>query len=223
MSESLVARDVCLKIRNSQILNHVSFTLPRGQTLAVVGHNGAGKSTLFHAILGLKFRTSGELTLHGIDVQKSQARKTVGFVPERPYLNLELSFRKTLAYLGQLSGIPAAERARRIEELASEFELTRAIDQPLKNYSKGMLQRTLIAQAVLSRPDFLILDEPMSGLDPEGREFLKNQIHQWKKEGKTLLFSSHVIEDVRDLADLVLVLEGGQVTYFGKVSDWRRE
>lgn len=218
--ELLIASDVGFQVGKSRILDGVGFSLPQSRTLAVVGHNGAGKTTLFHLLLGLKFRTAGSLTIHGIDVQDARARRDLGFVPERPYLNLDLTFRRTLTYLGGLSGMRSADLRGRIEGLAAEFDLTRAIDQPLKTYSKGMLQRTLIAQAVLHRPGFLILDEPMSGLDPEAREFLRVRLRQWKQEGKTLLFSSHAIEDVRDLADDVLALDAGKVTYFGPLGGW---
>jgi ABC-2 type transport system ATP-binding protein len=198
----------------------VGFHVPQGKTLAIIGHNGAGKTTLFHLILGLKFRDRGAIEIRGQDAQSPAARSHVGFVPERPYLNLELTLRKTLHYLGELSGISRASLSAKVEKAAREVELDAVLDQPLKTYSKGMLQRTLIAQAMLHDPSLLVLDEPMSGLDPEAREFLKNKIKEWKAGGKSVLFSSHVIEDVNELADLVGVLDSGRLTFFGPVQEW---
>ncbi|MBS1959641.1 MAG: ABC transporter ATP-binding protein [Bdellovibrionales bacterium] len=218
--ELFSAKNVDFEIHGTRILSQVSLDILSGETVSIVGHNGAGKTTLFHLILGLKFRTGGDLKLDTQDVILPSARRQVGFVPERPYLNLELTFRKILRYLGELSGMSGPELQDRIISLAKEVELSEVVDKQLKTYSKGMLQRTLIAQALLHGPKLLILDEPMSGLDPEARLFLKNKMKQWKQEGKSLLFSSHVIEDVRELADRVGVLDKGKMTYFGRVQDW---
>lgn len=221
--ELVIAENVDFRIRKSEILKGISFALRESETVAVIGHNGAGKTTLFHLMLGLKLRTGGNLTINGIDVQVPAARRDLGFVPERPYLNLDESFRKSLRYLGKVAKLPSAELERRIEALAEEFLLKEAIDRPLRTYSKGMLQKTLIAQAILHQPRFLILDEPMSGLDPEAREFLKNQIRGWKREQRTVLFSSHSLEDAAELADRALVMKAGRLTYLGPLSEWRPE
>jgi ABC-type multidrug transport system ATPase subunit len=219
-SELLKCLDLHLKLKSQAVLQSVSFSLQEGETVALVGHNGAGKTTLFHVILGLKHRDSGVVQLQGLDVAQPEARINIGFVPERPYLSLDSTFRRTLRYLGQLSGIPRAALERRIIELAQSVELDSVLDRPLKTFSKGMLQKTLIAQAELHRPNLLILDEPMSGLDPEARGFLKRQIQAWKTAGRTVLFSSHSMEDVKELAGRVLVMETGYLTFDGPVDSW---
>lgn len=207
--------------KGKSILGQVSFTQKEGQSVGVVGHNGAGKSTLFHLILGLKLQTAGLLQVRGLDAQNPLARAQLGFVPERPYLNLEDTFRGTLTYLGRLSGMDRPAIQTRIDELAQEFDLYHALDVSLKAFSKGMLQKTLIAQGLLHQPKLLILDEPMSGLDPEARQDLKKRLQGIKERGQSILFSSHAMEDVRELADDVLVLKAGKVTYWGPVSGWK--
>lgn len=216
----LSADGVEFEIKKRQLLSQISFSVKQGESFAVVGHNGAGKTTLFHLVLGLKFRTAGRLYLNGQDVESPLARETVGFVPERPYLRLDLSFRQLMRFYGRLSGLSHRAIDERILILAEEMQLLEAIDQPLKTYSKGMLQKTLIAQAMIHDPQMLILDEPMSGLDVNARGFLKNKMRQWKQQGKTLFFSSHVVDDVKELADRVMVIEKGKITFLGESSRW---
>jgi ABC-type multidrug transport system ATPase subunit len=186
----------------------------------VIGHNGAGKTTLFHLILGFKFASRGEIRIFGKLAQDHEARKPVAYVPERPYLNLDLRFREFLNFHAALAGMNGARRQDEVRRVASEVGLESHLDQTFKTFSKGMLQKALIAQASIGHPALIILDEPMSGLDPDARMMVKDQIKKWKAEGRTIIFSSHVVEDVKELADRALVLKAGSVEFLGAIEDW---
>lgn len=197
----------------SSILDSISFSLDEGKTLAVIGHNGAGKTTLFHVLLGLKFATTGEFEI---------SETKYGFVPERPYLAMEESFRAFLTVHLNLISFPKNEQESEIQRVAQQVGLQDELHKKFKQFSKGMLQKSLIAQAMLGSPKLIFLDEPMSGLDPSSREETKKYLEQLKAGGVTLIFSSHVMEDVAALADQVLVLNQGKQTFFGSIQDWKR-
>ncbi len=212
-----------LYLNQKKILDQVNFTLAPSSALAVVGHNGAGKTTLFHLILGLKFITQGSIQVFGISCEDRKARMKVGYVPERPYLNLYHTLEEALFYFGDLMNLPRSVQMLRIEKNLGLVGLESRRKDKLSSFSKGMLQRTLIAQALMGDPELLILDEPMSGLDPEGRQFLRDLMMSLRNKGKTLLFSTHTLEDVSLLADEVLVLEQGKTKFLGKKEQYERE
>ena len=196
----------------STILDSISFSLSEGKTLAVIGHNGAGKTTLFHVLLGLKFKTNGEFEI---------TEKKYGFVPERPYLQMEESFRSFLMLHLNLISFPKSRQRDEVQRVAKQVGLQDALHKKFKQFSKGMLQKALLAQAMLAHPKLVFLDEPMSGLDPASREETKNYLQALKKNGITLVFSSHVMEDVELHADQVLVLSHGKQTFFGSTQAWK--
>jgi ABC-2 type transport system ATP-binding protein len=203
------------------ILRDLSFTIKAGEAVAVVGHNGAGKTTLFHLIFDLKHPTQGQIFLNQLTTTDPKSRVRVSFVPERPYLDLDQSgFEAVLFYLRLTEGKKIENEHARVVEALNRVGLANAAQQKMKLYSKGMLQRTLMAQALVSSHSLLVLDEPMSGLDPDGRIWLKQLLSQLRSEGKTILFSTHTLDDVKDLADQVLVLEQGAMKYFGAVDGW---
>jgi ABC-2 type transport system ATP-binding protein len=202
-----------------QILKGLNFVVPRGRVFAVVGHNGAGKTTFFHILLGLKFQTAGQVRILGKSNEDWRARSSIGYVVERPYLNLEHEFVSLLRYHARLAGVPRDRET--FEKIAEEVGLGGHLDEHLSTFSKGMLQKAVLAQASLGNPEIKILDEPMSGLDPESRESVKAQIQRWRDSGKTIIFSSHVMEDVEQLADEVLILDSGEVSFRGTVEEWR--
>jgi ABC-2 type transport system ATP-binding protein len=212
---------VKFSIRKRLILDGIDFDIPKGCVFAIVGHNGAGKTTLFHLLLGLKFQTAGTITLFGKSNLDHHARKSLGYVPERPYLNLEYSFREFLVYHANLMGISFSKKPDEILLAAKSVSLEAHLDHDLSTFSKGMLQKALLAQAMLGNPELLILDEPMSGLDPEAREMVRTQISALKARGKTLIFSSHALDDVELLADQVLILKDGKVQFLGAVAAWK--
>jgi len=190
----------------STILKQVSFHLPAGKTLAVIGHNGAGKTTLFHVLLGFKFATEG-----GVKIEASRW----GYVPERPYLSSDETLESFLKLHQRL--ISNQGEASELIRVATLVGLEKKLKEKFKNFSKGMLQKALIAQALLQKPQLVIFDEPMSGLDPETREEIKNQLKELKNQGVSFIFSSHVMEDVAQLADFVLELEQGKMKRFEEV------
>jgi ABC-2 type transport system ATP-binding protein len=218
----LLVQSASLQLKKVRILNDISFELSTGKVLGVVGHNGAGKTTLFHTILGLKFLDSGTIELFKHPATHPEARAQLGYVPERPYLSMEQTLRETLTYFGKLRGMKNDVILPQIESGSKRMHLENALDRKLSTFSKGMLQKILLLQSEMHSPDLLILDEPMSGLDPESREDLKSHLRSLKKSGKAILFSSHVPEDVVDLADGVLELEKGNVIYYGPISEWRK-
>jgi len=187
----------------------------------VIGHNGAGKTTLFHLLLGLKFPDRCSIAIFGESPESPRSRASVGYVPERPYFNLELGFGEMLRFHAGLLGMDAATRVAEGARVAAAVGLREQVNQSLKTFSKGMLQKAMIAQALLGNPRILILDEPMSGLDPEARETLRRWIREWKQEGRTVVFSTHALEEVESLADRVLVLKSGRLEFLGDEKSWK--
>jgi ABC-type multidrug transport system ATPase subunit len=223
-AETVTAIDVRgleLRIGKRRLLHPMTFTLARGKTLGVVGHNGAGKTTLFHALLGLKFPNGGEVRLFGRPQGDPRSRTGLGYVPERPYLNLDLQFSAFLRFHSALIGLPSDFMESEIVRVAEEVGLSAHLNQSFRTFSKGMLQKAVLAQASLGSPGLLILDEPLSGLDPESREAVKSRMQAWKQEGRTLVFSSHALEDVETLAQEVMVLKGGVMQFYGEIARWR--
>lgn len=209
--------------RSKPLFNQLSFSIRRGQVFALVGHNGAGKTSLFHLILGFKFADRGTIEIAGVANTQAQSRTRIGYVPERPYLPLDRNLNSYLKYLLKLNADASRSDYDRMQNLLKEFGLSEVANQPLKSFSKGMLQKSMIVQSLMSDPDLVILDEPMSGLDPEARTNLREKILAWKQQGKSVLFSSHALEDVEQLADEVLVLNRGKVEFLGSVTDWKRK
>lgn len=204
--------------RRKTVLHGVDFTVAPHRITALVGPNGAGKTTLFHQILGFKIPTSGSVHVYGVPASDPSSRLAIGFVPERPYLPAKETPRGFLSLCMRLSGMPA--KIERIEELLLRVGLNGAIDQRMESFSKGMLQRLLIAQALVHDPKLLLLDEPMSGLDPDGRIEVRNIIRELKNAGKTILFTTHVVEDIEWLADDLLLIQEGRLTFSGPALDF---
>ena len=196
----------------------VSFRVERGEFFGLLGPNGAGKTTSIKSILRLIFPTSGAIEIFG-EPPTREAMRRVGYMPENPYVYAYLKPLEFLDLAGRLSGMPAKARARRAEELLAEVNLLHAVDRPIGRFSKGMMQRVGIAQALLHDPDLLILDEPMSGLDPIGRKEIRDILLAQKAAGKTVIFTSHILSDVERLCDRVVILQRGQVTHEGRISE----
>jgi ABC-type multidrug transport system ATPase subunit len=217
---SLNVQNVSFSFSKKAILHDLNLTISSGEVFALIGHNGAGKTTLFHLILGYKFANRGDIQIFGKNAFQSHARKEIGYVPERAYLPVEQTFFSYLKYLANLQGLPQSGVKGEVERVAKEVGLQDVIHQPMKSFSKGMLQKTMLAQAILGNPRLIILDEPMSGLDPEARDQLRARIQTWQTQGKTVLFSTHAMEDVEQLADRVMVLDKGAMTFLGTTPEW---
>jgi ABC-2 type transport system ATP-binding protein len=205
--------------KNVVALCDVSFTVGRGEIFGLLGPNGAGKSTTLKILLGFMKPSGGQGSLLGQPLGSVHARARLGFLPENPYFYDYLTAREFLDACASLSGMPRQGRAKRIERTLDRVGLDPGSKLRLRKFSKGMLQRAGLAQAILHDPDLLILDEPMSGLDPIGRRQVRDLILELKNEGKTIIFSSHVLPDAEALCERVGILVRGTLRRVGKVSD----
>ncbi len=189
----------------------ISFTVARATVTGLLGHNGAGKTTTLKAILDLVRPDAGRIEILGRDHHDRRARARVGYLPESPYFHDYLSAAELLDYYGRLCDMPARERPRRALEVLGLVGMAQHARTPLRKFSKGMLQRVGLAQALLHDPDLLVLDEPMSGLDPLGRREVRDLLGELRQRGKTILLSSHIVPDIEALADEVVMLQEGRI------------
>jgi len=210
----------------ARAVDHVDFEIHAHEIFGLLGPNGSGKSTIIKMMLGLLNKTSGRLTVFGKSPTDVVVKKYIGFLPEESYLYRYLTARETLEYYGKLFGIDRRVRRRRTDELLDMVGLTQVAHRPIGEYSKGMTRRIGIAQALINDPEFLILDEPTSGLDPIGTRQVKDLLLDLKRRGKTILLSSHLLADVEDVCDRLVMLYGGRIQAQGTadelLSDTRR-
>ena len=197
----------------------LSLEVQQGEGFGLIGPNGAGKTTTIKLLMGLNFPTSGKAEIFGHPVGSLAARSRVGFLPERPYFYDYLTAAEFLHFYGQLLGLDKATRTRRIDELLPRVHMERARDAQLRKFSKGMLQRVGLAQALMGEPDLVVLDEPSSGLDPMGRILIRDVILELKRKGTTILLSSHILADVEEVCDRVAILAGGELQQLAAVSE----
>ncbi len=197
----------------------VSFEVHRGEIFGFLGPNGAGKTTTIKMLTGLIAPTGGSAKLMGHDVPSPVAMKNVGFLPENPYVYPYLTPREFVELCGQLSSVPSNVLRKRTEAVLERVGMGYAIDRPVRALSKGMLQRTGLAAALVHEPEMLILDEPMSGLDPVGRKEVRDLIVEEQKAGRTVFFSTHILNDVETLCDRVCILRRGEVVVSGLLHD----
>lgn len=207
-------------VRRKRVLHGVSFSVREGEIYGFVGPNGAGKTTTLKVLLGLIRATSGEARILGCDVSRNDFRRHIGFLPENPYFYTYLTAREILHFYARLSGTAAAERQRRVDELIARVGLAHAADARLRTYSKGMLQRVGIAQALVHDPSVVFLDEPMSGVDPIGRKEIRDIILSLKAEGKTVFMNTHILTDVEMICDRVAIIVKGKIRYEGRIADF---
>ncbi len=189
----------------------ISFNINRGELFGLLGPNGSGKSTTIKLILGLLNKTRGRITVFGREPHDVATKKFIGFLPEESYLYPYLNSIETLDYYGRLYGIDAKTRKNRTEELLEMVGLSQVAHRHVGEFSKGMMRRIGIAQALINDPELLILDEPTSGLDPIGTRQVKDLLLELKKRGKTILLSSHLLSDVEDVCDRMTILYGGRI------------
>ncbi|MFZ1865471.1 MAG: ABC transporter ATP-binding protein [Polyangiales bacterium] len=197
----------------------VSFTVRRGEIFGLLGPNGAGKTTTIKSILRLIFPSEGQIRIFGSPAGDREAAERVGYMPENPYVYQYLKPLEFLDLCGRLVGIAKGDRRTRSEVMIDKVGLQHAVDRPIGKFSKGMMQRIGLAQALLHDPELLILDEPMSGLDPIGRKEVRDVLLEQRARGKTLLFTSHILSDVELLCDRVVIMQRGKITSEGKVHD----
>ena len=198
-------------------LKGLDLTVNRGEVFGFVGPNGAGKTTTMKILVGLHSATAGEASIFGIDHRNPESKRSVGFLPERPYFYSHLSARELLRFYGRLFNMGGAPLEARINELLERVDLVKFADLPLRSYSKGMLQRAGVAQALINSPELIILDEPMSGLDPMGRKLIRDVIFEERERGCTVFFSSHILTDVEQICDRVGLIVRGELRAVGSM------
>jgi ABC-2 type transport system ATP-binding protein len=207
------------KKRPRCVLKPLSLSVQEGEVFGYLGPNGAGKTTTLKVLMGLVYPTTGTARIFGRSIDDTSAKLDIGFSPEQPYFYDHLTAQELLEYYGQLSGIPAGERKRRAGATLARVGLKDIERLQLRKFSKGMLQRVSLAQAILHDPKFLFLDEPMSGLDPIGRREVRDLIQELKDEGKTVFFSTHILSDAETLCDRVAILNQGELRGIGIVRE----
>ena len=199
-------------------LDDLSLTVAQGGVYAFLGPNGAGKTTTIKLLLGLMRPDAGKIQLLGRPLGGRQALSKVGFLPEQPRLYGYLTGQEFLDLVARLFGLPSPERQKRIADLAQRVGLAVRIGEPIRGYSRGMVQRLGLAQALINDPDLVILDEPMASLDPVGRKDFRDLILNLKAAGKTVFFSSHILSDAEHIADRIGMLNGGKLVREGEMS-----
>ncbi|MDR3608028.1 MAG: ABC transporter ATP-binding protein [Oligoflexia bacterium] len=204
----------------TQVLHDVSLSVPERSIFGFLGANGAGKTSLIHLIVGIRRPTAGTIKLRGEETWRLEQKARIGYLPERPYFHEHLTGESLLRFFGALSGMSRLQIAARIPVVLSAVGMTAARKIELRKYSKGMLQRIGIAQAILHDPEFLVLDEPMSGLDPLGRKEMRELILSLASEGRTIFFSSHVIPDVEAICDRVALIQKGRLVGCGSIGSF---
>jgi len=200
-------------------LDGLSLSVHRGEIYGFLGPNGSGKTTTLKILMGLVRSTSGKAEVLGKPAGDVQARRQIGFLPEGPYFYDYLTAEEFLAFYGRLAGLERAELGRRIDHMLEVVGLNEARTRQLRKFSKGMLQRIGLAQALIHDPELVILDEPMSGLDPIGRKQVRDLILGLRDQGKTVFFSTHIIPDVEMICDRVGIVMKGRVMAAGRVDE----
>lgn len=206
-------------IKQYKILKSIDINVEKGEIYGFLGPNGAGKTTTIKCILRIIFPDSGEIAIFGEPYDNTEARKKVGYLPEHPYFYDYLTAKELLCFTGMLYSLPKKQVKDRAEELIKMVGLSGTNNLKLRKFSKGMVQRIGLAQALINDPDLLILDEPFSGLDPIGRKELRDIILSLKEAGKTIFFSSHILQDMEMIVDKVGIILDGRITKEGKLSD----
>lgn len=197
----------------------LSLSVANGEVFGCIGPNGAGKSTTIKLLLDLIRPDRGKISINGLPSSDDASRARVGYLPESPYIYDFLTAREYLVYAGQLSGMSLPVIRSRSDELLNKLKLDQSAGRRVSGYSKGMQQRTAIAAALIHDPDLVVLDEPMSGLDPLGRKLIFDLIAELKDQGKTVFISSHVLTDIERLCDRVGIIVQGKLCYEGRVGE----
>jgi ABC-2 type transport system ATP-binding protein len=206
-------------LRPAEVVRRVSLEVPAGSLFGYLGHNGAGKTTTIKMLLGLIAPSRGRVSVWGGAPRDPAVRRRVGYLPEQPSFHDHLTAAEFLGFHADLCGIRGPEKHRRADALLERLGLAGVGRVPLSRFSKGMLQRIGLAQALIGDPDLVVLDEPMSGLDPVGRKDVRDLMVELKGRGKTVFFSTHVLSDAEAICDEVAILVRGEVRSKGCLAD----
>jgi ABC-2 type transport system ATP-binding protein len=201
-----------------QAVKNLSFSVNQGEVYGLLGPNGSGKSTTLKMLLGLVTPNHGRALIFGKDCRDYHSRKDVGFLPENPYFYKFLTAAETLAFYGRICGMGGTSLDQRIDELLHLVGLAEAKDRRVGGFSKGMLQRIGLAQALIQDPGLVVLDEPTAGVDPAGSHQIRDLIIDLKKRGKTVLLTSHLLEQVQEICDRVGIMARGEMIREGPLS-----
>jgi ABC-2 type transport system ATP-binding protein len=208
--------------RKVRALDGLSLTVESAQIFGFLGANGAGKTTTLKLLMGLIYPTAGTARILNRDIDDIAMHARIGYLPENPYFYDYLTAREFLNYCGELFGLDRVTRERRTEELLTRVNLeTKGWDRQLRKFSKGMLQRVGLAQALVNDPEIVFLDEPMSGLDPVGRREVRDLIASLRTQGKTVFMCSHILSDIEVLCDSVAILKQGRLAQAGSLEELR--
>jgi ABC-2 type transport system ATP-binding protein len=202
-------------LRRKRVLHGIDFEVKRGELFGFIGPNGAGKTTTLKILMGLIRATAGEAQILGHDVRETEFRQHIGFAPESPYFYDFLTGAEILDFYAKLCAVPRARRRERVREVLELVGLARAADARLRTYSKGLLQRNAIAQAIVHDPSVVFLDEPMSGLDPVGRKEIRDLVVRLNADGKTIFMNTHILSDVETICDRVAIIVQGRLAHQG--------
>jgi ABC-2 type transport system ATP-binding protein len=206
-------------MRAVEAVKGVDLDVAKGEIFGFIGPNGAGKTTTIKMLTGLIRPSAGEATIHDIPVTDPRSRQGLGFMPEGTYFHEYLTGAEFLDFHGRLLRLPKEVRRERIPDVLERVGMTHAADLRIGRYSKGMRQRVGLAQAMIGDPDLLILDEPMSGLDPFGRKDVRDMILRLREEGKTIFVTSHILADAEMICDQVAIILGGRIVHQGYLGD----
>lgn len=205
--------------QKKKVLQGITFQVSEGEIFGYLGPNGAGKTTTLKCILGIIYPEEGEIRLFGLPHTSLEAKKKIGFLPENPYFYEYLTASEFLRFYGQLFGLSPAQREKKISALLQLVGLTHASDIQLRKFSRGMLQRIGLAQALINEPSLVFLDEPLGGLDPLGRKEMRDIILRLREEGKTVFLCSHILQDIEMICDRVAIIVKGRIIDQGKLQD----
>lgn len=209
------------KVTETVGLAGLDLEIRAGEVFGLLGLNGSGKTTAIKLLMGLHLPTTGDVEVLGRPVPDVEVLARIGYAPEAAYLNRSLTGRENLRLFAALSRVPPAEREARVESMMGKIGLGHALDRRLSEYSKGMLQRASLAQALIHDPELVILDEPVTGLDPLAIKEVRALILWLKSRGKTVLFSSHDISEVEKVCDRIGILSGGRLAKVMTQGEWR--
>jgi ABC-2 type transport system ATP-binding protein len=206
-------------MRRVEAVRGISFEVKGGESFGFLGPNGAGKTTTIKILMGLMRPTGGRVHLFGQPVPSRKARERVGFMPENPYVYPYLTPQEFVELCGRLSGLSGRALRDRTRRVLEQTGIAYAASRQVRRLSKGMLQRTGLAAALVADPELLVLDEPMSGLDPGGRKEVRDMISEERRQGRTIFFSTHILADVPALCDHVAILQKGQTVVAGRLDE----
>ncbi|MYL32414.1 ATP-binding cassette domain-containing protein [Pontibacillus yanchengensis] len=210
---------------DKKAVDQLSLTIPDGKIFGFLGPNGAGKSTTIKMLTGILPIDEGTITINSFDISKYplEAKKTFGYVPDSPNMFLRLKGIEYLNFIGDVYDIPTDQRKEKIEYLTKEFGIYDVLNDAIQTYSHGMRQKIIVSGVLLHDPDVWILDEPLTGLDPKSSYKLKEMMREHARKGKTVFFSTHVLEVVEQLCDEVAIINNGKLEFTGKMDDMREK